>query len=283
MKLFKKLSVLGVSALMLAACSGTYDLEGVRNMKSTGSIFQKGLHAEYAQLAADEAAESDWADAGTFNTRAMMAAQGKSFGPENMSDRNIPADKVGELSTARARLMRALDAGGANSKPGPASRAQAMFDCWMQEQEENFQPEDIARCRAAFEAAMKELEAKPAMAKPAPKPMMKMPNKGPYVILFDFNKSNLNKAANEVIAQIVAASKSYSGAKLEVTAHTDRSGDAGYNAGLAEARGKAVAAALKGKVSNPIQVLNFGEWRNWIATDDGVKQQLNRRVEVRIK
>jgi len=282
MKLFKNLSVLGVSALMLAACSGVYDLEGVRNMKSTGNIFQKGLHAEYAQLAADEAAESDWADAGTFNTRAMMAAQGKSFGPENMNARNIPANKVGELSSARARLVRALDAGGAKSKPGPASRAQAMFDCWMQEQEEDFQPEDIARCRAAFELAMKELEAKP-MAKPAPKPMMKMPNKGPYVILFDFDKSSLNKAANEVIAQIVAASKSYSSARIDITGHTDRAGDAGYNAGLADARAKAVAAALKGKVSNNLRVLNYGEWTNWINTDDGVKQQLNRRVEVVFK
>lgn len=46
---------------------------------------------------------------------------------------------------------------------------------------------------------------------------------------------------------------------------------------------KAMAAALKGKVSNNLRVLNYGEWTNWIKTVDGVKQQLNRRVEVIFK
>jgi len=32
------------------------------------------------------------------------------------------------------------------------------FDCWMQEQEEGHQPADIADCRAAFDAAMTELD-----------------------------------------------------------------------------------------------------------------------------
>ncbi len=40
-----------------------------------------------------------------------------------------------------------------------AANAQVMFDCWMQEQEENFQPPDIARCRDGFSAAIAAVEA----------------------------------------------------------------------------------------------------------------------------
>ena len=46
-----------------------------------------------------------------------------------------------------------------------------MYDCWVQEQEENFQPDDIARCRDGFLAAMEEVEAQwPQPAEPAIEP-----------------------------------------------------------------------------------------------------------------
>src|SRR3546814_7146483 len=61
---------------------------------------------------------------------------------------------VGTLTSSRERLMAVLAAGAAQSDPTQAAEAQVAFDCWMQEQEENFQPDDIAACRDRFEAAM---------------------------------------------------------------------------------------------------------------------------------
>lgn len=48
--------------------------------------------------------------------------------------------------------------GGAVFAPAEAATAQAAFDCWMQEQEENFQPRDIGACQNRYLAAMARLE-----------------------------------------------------------------------------------------------------------------------------
>ena len=54
------------------------------------------------------------------------------------------------LSGARSRLIAAFGAGARKRAPKQAAEAQLRFDCWMQEQEENFQPDDIdAPCRQA--------------------------------------------------------------------------------------------------------------------------------------
>ena len=72
--------------------------------------------------------------------------------------------------------MAALTAGARDKAPIQAANAQVNFDCWMQEQEENFQPDDIARCRSGFTQALLGAEAavKPAPMAKAPAPMRKM-------------------------------------------------------------------------------------------------------------
>ena len=74
---------------------------------------------------------------------------------------------VDELTGVRADLMKALE-DGRRTKPQYAARSQAMFDCWMQEQEEDLQPSHIARCREAFDIAFAELNKMEAMPEPEP-------------------------------------------------------------------------------------------------------------------
>lgn len=76
----------------------------------------------------------------TLVIRANSAASGKPGQPENITNHELAGNKVGELSEARARLMSALAAGARDMAPMQAANTQAKFDCWMQEQEENFQP-----------------------------------------------------------------------------------------------------------------------------------------------
>ncbi len=280
----KSLMITGASALLLTACAGAYDIDAVKNSKSMGNAFQKGLHKEYSALAVMERDESDWADAEFFNSRAQTASMGKSFGPQNMNEREIPGDKVRALGKSRARLMRALDNGGAKVLPQAAARAQAMFDCWMQEQEENFQPKDIAACKAAFEVALNQVEsalepvmmAKPMMKKMAPAPTS-------FIVYFDFNKAGLNGTANSVISQIAAVAYSSKPKSISVSGHTDRAGSTGYNYGLSIKRARAVAKALAERGLSQVKVSNFGETRPWMGTADGARQALNRRVEVNFK
>ncbi len=65
---------------------------------------------------------------------------------------------MGELTSARQRLVGTLNKGAAEKVPEETARAQTGFDCWMQEQEENFQPNDIEACRSQFYSSLEFIE-----------------------------------------------------------------------------------------------------------------------------
>ncbi|MCW9033406.1 MAG: OmpA family protein [Rhodospirillales bacterium] len=271
MKPIKSGLALLATAVLVTGCA-TYDLDGVAGMSPQGDAFQKGLHSEYVKLAKMEAMEDDWSDAGRFNDKARVAAMGTKFGPQMMSKRSIPADKVDEMAGFRDRLVKALEKG-AMAKPAAAARAQAGFDCWMQEQEENFQPEDIAACKKSFVMALAEIESKP---KPKKK---KIP--GPFVVHFDMNSAELNDDTFSIVAEAADKAKWAKATGIIVGAHTDTSGSAAYNQALSEARMKAVTeiitmAGWDGKLT----VKAYGEELPAVPTADETPEMKNRRVEI---
>src|SRR3546814_14447170 len=103
---------------------------------------------------------------------------------------------VGTLTSSRERLMAVLAAGAAQSDPTQAAEAQVAFDCWMQEQEENFQPDDIAACRERCEAEMAGREREPAPTAATPPPaLMVEPMPGPYTVNFDCDRVESGRAS----------------------------------------------------------------------------------------
>jgi OmpA-OmpF porin, OOP family len=280
-----------VAATTLAGCAGM-ELDKAKMASPSGTAFQSNLYKEYVTVAASEQAEYDYKDADAFATRAMSAAGGMDVKPEAISARKLPKDKVGGLSTARQRLTAALSAGGRGNAPAAAARAQVMFDCWMQEQEENFQPTDIARCRAGFMTAMAKVEAaikpKPVakrMPKPMPKPMAKpMVKSQKFVVYFPFDSSKITPDARKTILQAIDAAKGMGARQIRIAGHTDRSGADGYNAILSTKRAKAVAGALErgGMTQLMIEMSAFGESALAVKTKDNVRQLRNRRVEINI-
>jgi len=282
MKHLKEILIVAAALPLVAACA-RYELASVANMDSTGSAFQQALHKEYVRLADLEQGEEDWRDAVYFNDRARMSAQGQDVSPTGMNERNIPEGSAGALPSARDSLMAALGAGGATRKPGAAARAQAGFDCWMQEQEENFQPDHIAACKKMFDDAMAELAVKP-MAKPKPKPKPKpmMKPRAALVILFDFDSAALSDKAKSQIADAAAYQKKKKGGTMHVHGHTDAAGKPEYNEKLSAARAAAVTDAL---VANGVRrgfliTSSFGESKPAVKTKDDVRHLLNRRVVV---
>jgi len=195
-----------------------------------------------------------------------------------------------ELSNARDRLVSALDASGRTKAPGSAAHAQVMFDCWVEEQHENIQPEDIAACRSGFYGAIVAVEGalrvapEPMMEEPEPEPMpapeVEMPSTH-YVIYFDFDSAELTKDATGTIGDAVAATRQMKYQSVTVSAHTDRAGDMGYNQDLAQKRALATVDMIRrfGGVNLDINIKNFGENQPAAKTVDGVKEGRNRRVE----
>lgn len=153
----------------LVACTEQWDVEGVPPVAGDTSPYMQALHAEYITLAKAERAEQDWQDTAHFVAQARRVAGGEDPGPEPLDGRNLPSGGLEELTAARQQLMTYLDAGVRDTMPEAAAGAVGGFDCWMQEQEEGHQPEDIAACRVKFNQAMAVLAQQPIAKKPTRK------------------------------------------------------------------------------------------------------------------
>lgn len=274
-----KFALAAGAVLALGACASNWDVDAVSALADKGTAFQKALHKEYVDLARMERDESDWSDVTYFNDRASAAASGQAFGPQAIAERSLPAEMVAPMTKARDALVKALGAGAA-AKPAAAARAQAMFDCWMQEQEENFQPEDIAQCKGAFDAAMAQLAEAPM---PAPKPAAKAPAAPEFTVYFDFNSAALSATAQAMVAEAASYAKANKGKLVVLKGHADRAGDVKYNLALSERRSASVAAALQSAGVEAARIVSegHGEYDPAKPTDDGVKEATNRRVTVK--
>ncbi len=282
---------MAAAAVMLAGCGGL-ELQRAEGLKPSGSEFSKNLYSGYIGLSKSEFDEGDYRDSDTFAVRASAAAGGKAGEPEALASRELPKNKVAELSKARARLMAALAAGARDKAPIQAANAQVLFDCWMQEQEENFQPADIARCRSGFTQSLLGAEAavKPAPMAKAPAPMPKKamaPQKvtRKFVVYFPFDSAKLTPESTRVILRAIDAAKQLKAKRVYLSGHTDRAGSDAYNNKLSDMRTSAVAVVIKGGGISGRTLLGlgaFGENDNAVKTRDGVKSQPNRRVEILI-
>ena len=272
-----KLLVACAATLLVAACG--LQLEKAENLSPQGSQFDNSLYAGYVDLARSETGEGDYTDSDNFAIRAMNSGEGTPPEPEEITSRNLPGDKVGELGDARQRLVAALGNPRSRSEfSGDAANAQVMFDCWMQEQEENFQPEDIERCRGGFFNSLAVLEGglKPVAKAPAPAPEAVQ-----FVVYFGLDKAELGSDAMAVLSEAEAAAKKLGG-KVTVAGFTDTSGAANYNQTLSELRAGAVAKAMAdgGISSDTISAEGYGQTNLAVPTPDGTVEQGNRRAVI---
>jgi len=295
-KQLRRIIVALAASAALSACAGT-QLEKAEQVEPTGTEFRKALYVEYIDVARAEFQEGDYRDADRFANRATLAASGALIEPQRLEDRQVPEDKVDELAAARAWLLQTYSKGATDKAPGDAARAQAQFDCWIQEQEENFQPDDIAACRSAFLAAMGKLEE--ATFEPLPSAAGRVAAATAtasaaaaageerqrvddiYIVRFDFDSAELNAEAKAVIDKALADFKIATPDVVRIEGHTDTAGPAGYNLKLSQRRVDAVAKALEagGVPARMIEKKALGE-NQPLVFGKNQREARNRRVEV---
>ena len=117
---------------------------------------------------------------------------------------------------------------------------------------------------------------------PPPPPPVVTCNSGPYIVFFDWDKSNLRPDAAGVLDNAVAQYSNCGNAKVMLAGHADKSGTATYNVGLSQRRNSTVRAYLesKGVGAGAISTEAFGETAPLVQTADGEREPQNRRVEV---
>lgn len=107
-------------------------------------------------------------------------------------------------------------------------------------------------------------------------------NGQPFRVFFDWAKPELTRDAQAILDEAIAAYQQTKPRRVMVSAHTDRSGSAAYNLAASRRRGEAVRAylATHGMPAGSIVVSAYGETRPIVATEDGVREAQNRRVEI---
>ena len=123
----------------------------------------------------------------------------------------------------------------------------------------------------------------PPSPSPPPPPMVQpVCNKGPYIVFFDWDKSDITPEAATILDNAVGAYGNCASVPIMLAGHTDRSGSTQYNAGLAERRNGSVRGYLNshGVPDGNITAQGFGESQPRVPTADGVRELQNRRVEI---
>jgi OmpA-OmpF porin, OOP family len=288
--------------LALAACSGFgshSEIEALNEVQPVGSPFTQHLAAEYRDFANSENSKMfDYPDAIHFARKGLAAAAGDVVMPEPISDWNLTPAHMEELGTARGRLIVAFDLGARDIAPQLSAVAQARFDCWIEQQEENWQETDIIACKNQFLEAMNQLEG--MLQKPAPVPAddlapvsaLDAGAAGPmaaadsmYLVFFDFDKSAITAGAESVLDAVAAEAVKRGATGVEIVGHTDSSGSNAYNERLAVRRANAVRDALA-KRGLDVSVMNVdgrGERELLVKTADNVREPANRRAQISFK
>ena len=119
---------------------------------------------------------------------------------------------------------------------------------------------------------------------PEPVPVVVAPvcEKGPYIVFFDWDKSDITPEAATILDSAVTAYANCASVPIMLAGYADRSGSVTYNQGLSERRNTAVTAYLAdhGIPGGAITSQGFGESNNRVPTADGVRELQNRRVEI---
>ena len=124
--------------------------------------------------------------------------------------------------------------------------------------------------------------AQEAPQPPPEPPPETCPVKLPILFYFGFDDDRPPAEAQGVAQETVSNMRVCHWDGLRVVGHTDMAGSASYNEGLSERRARNVADLLTaaGAPAASLQVSGVGKTQPAVQTADGVREPLNRRVEV---
>lgn len=280
--------VITASILLLSGCTmyDTYsEVDALNEATPVGSPFAQALAGEYKTFANDQLEDTfDYPDALHFARKGLAASSGDAVMPEPVSDWNLAEKHIRELAAARGRLVVTYDLGAREIAPATAALAQVKFDCWIEEQEENWADSELLVCKKDFLKAIAKLEGlvqqAPEVVEEEPAPMV--PEEAMYLVFFNWDSSDLSTGATSVIDAVANEIAKNTPEKVTISGHADTSGASDYNEKLALKRAKMVKDALISRGVSPdlVAIESHGENELLVQTSDNVREPANRRVNI---
>lgn len=321
---FVSLSLL-LAILSVAGCTGFPDhvtrnevqeVEDLRVIQPVGSPFTQQLTYRYREFSIREHdILFDYPDAVHFARKGLASAAGQNVLPEPITDWDIDLRHLKKFIEARSRLMRLLDIGARELHPNISAKAQVSYDCWLEQQEENWQENDIQSCKRVFFEALEKLETalasetipsdviggrtppkipfepiNPDRAQiitaqdlPATASRPLTPSITKYLAFFDFDSATLSPGAREVLREVAKEVQNNPNLQnMTIIGHADTSGSEQYNKNLAHNRAINAEKELirMGLHEGQIRTKSLGETSLLIPTRDNVREPANRRIEI---
>ncbi|MGE0753621.1 MAG: OmpA family protein [Alphaproteobacteria bacterium] len=286
--------IISLAGLALLTGCITYSLEELRRVEPQGNAFQTALFHHYKNFAEKEEQDYDWADAMYFADKGLQAAYGNAIPPEDPTQWNIDAETLPLLQTGYQTLTELLEGGIAEKQPEVAARAQYFFDCWVEQQEEGWQVDDIAYCRDGFKDAMDLLlggekeesavvvpeeasELSPTAFTAPPKPQVDS-----YIVFFREKEAEMSASGLDTIEEVIEKIQDGGTYQFILNSHTDTVGEEQANLKLSEERAQKVRQLLiaGGVDGHAIRHFAFGESDTPVRTADNIDEPANQRVEI---
>jgi OmpA-OmpF porin, OOP family len=251
----------------------------------------------------------DEIDAAYFAEKGYKARTGQEVLPELINSWDIDVSLFNEVNNKRKELISTLSTNRAKDFPILAARTQLGFDCWLEQLEESWQKDHIKKCYDMMNTGLmtlsqsniihnKDVVEKTIIKKTNTKKVINekeeikeikeiknienIADKLKFEIYFAHNIYKLNNNIKYSIKNIYDNYIGENNFTIEVIGHTDRSGSEQYNITLSKLRANSVKKYLKslGIVEESISTFYFGEKKPKIITKDGIREKINRRVEI---
>lgn len=252
------------------------------------------LSKEYKEFAQSELYKMhDEFDANYFAYKGLIAKNEKKIYLENPNDWNIPSHAIDEAVSYYAKITKIIK-NNTTKYPAQVSLMMSGYDCWLEQLEENWQIEDIKKCKLKFINNYNEIinlvdkktnsaDTEKAISSKIKKIKKIMKNEEKIEVMVYFNYDSFNLTSNELIKlnEVIAASKKSKDHSIMIIGHTDTKGSNDYNLILSNKRASFIKKYLQSKkIINNIITKGLGETKPLVNTGDNKLEEKNRRAQI---
>jgi len=293
--------------ILLSNGCAYHSIEKLKSTSNNNNQFSQALSNAYLEFALYEMNEMhDEIDSSYFAEKGYKARIGQEVLPELINNWDIDIVFLDEVNNKRKELISTLSSNRAKGFPILSARTQLGFDCWLEQLEESWQKDHIKKCYDMMNTGLetlsqsninhnKDIVEKTIIKKKNIKKVItekeeikeiknivNVDDKLKFEIYFAHNMYKLNNDIKYSIKKIYDNYLGTNNFTIEVIGHTDRSGSEQYNITLSKLRANSVKKYLKslGIMEERISTFYFGEKKPKIITKDGIKEKINRRVEI---